>query len=136
MDILRAALGEPKLNYLGKSYGTFLGATYAGLFPGQIGPVRPGRPRPARPTAQDLKAGQAEGFETATQAYVDDCVTDGDCPLGDPRRGDGRGSADFLKGLDSQPLPVTDDQNVTQLTEGWASLGSSRRCTTRRSGAS
>ena len=33
MDILRAAIGEPKLNYLGASYGTFLGSTYAGLFP-------------------------------------------------------------------------------------------------------
>jgi pimeloyl-ACP methyl ester carboxylesterase len=37
MDVLRAALGEPKLNYLGASYGTFIGATYAGLFPSQMG---------------------------------------------------------------------------------------------------
>ena len=33
MDILRAALGDRKLTYVGASYGTFLGATYAGLFP-------------------------------------------------------------------------------------------------------
>ena len=37
MDILRAALGDAKLNYLGKSYGTFLGATYADLFPQRSG---------------------------------------------------------------------------------------------------
>ena len=35
MDILRAVAGDPKLNYLGFSYGTFLGATYAELFPGR-----------------------------------------------------------------------------------------------------
>ena len=33
MDILRAALGDKKLNYLGKSYGTYLGTIYAQLFP-------------------------------------------------------------------------------------------------------
>ena len=37
MDILRAALGDAKLNYLGKSYGTQLGAVYAGLFPQLVG---------------------------------------------------------------------------------------------------
>ena len=33
MDLLRAVLGDQKLNYLGYSYGTFLGATYADLYP-------------------------------------------------------------------------------------------------------
>jgi pimeloyl-ACP methyl ester carboxylesterase len=33
MDWVRRALGERRLNYLGFSYGTFLGATYASLFP-------------------------------------------------------------------------------------------------------
>ena len=37
MDVLRAALGDGQLNYLGKSYGTFLGATYADLFPERVG---------------------------------------------------------------------------------------------------
>lgn len=36
MDRIRQALGDPKLNYLGFSYGTFLGATYADLFPTHI----------------------------------------------------------------------------------------------------
>src|SRR4051795_3624169 len=33
MDLLRRSLGEQRINYLGFSYGTFLGATYAALFP-------------------------------------------------------------------------------------------------------
>ena len=40
MDILRAVLGDEKLNYLGKSYGTYLGAQYAELFPEKVGQVR------------------------------------------------------------------------------------------------
>lgn len=37
MDLLRRAVGAPKLDYFGVSYGTFLGATYANLFPGKAG---------------------------------------------------------------------------------------------------
>src|SRR5207248_258353 len=33
---LRRAVGDPQLNYLGVSYGTYLGATYANLFPGKV----------------------------------------------------------------------------------------------------
>jgi pimeloyl-ACP methyl ester carboxylesterase len=33
MDRIRAALGEPKISYLGYSYGTYLGAVYVSLFP-------------------------------------------------------------------------------------------------------
>ncbi|MGW7408624.1 alpha/beta hydrolase [Streptomyces sp. NPDC054833] len=36
LDQLRRAVGEPRLTYLGISYGTFLGATYANLFPGKV----------------------------------------------------------------------------------------------------
>ena len=37
LDLLRRAAGDPKLHYLGLSYGTYLGATYANLFPGKVG---------------------------------------------------------------------------------------------------
>ena len=36
MDLLRQAVGDPALNYYGNSYGTYLGATYAGLFPSKV----------------------------------------------------------------------------------------------------
>lgn len=37
MDAIRAALGDPKLNYVGLSYGTQVGAEYADLFPSRVG---------------------------------------------------------------------------------------------------
>ncbi|MER7843960.1 alpha/beta fold hydrolase [Kitasatospora sp. NPDC096077] len=36
LDLLRQAVGDRRLNYLGTSYGTYLGATYANLFPGRV----------------------------------------------------------------------------------------------------
>jgi pimeloyl-ACP methyl ester carboxylesterase len=36
MDVLRKAVGDDKLTYLGYSYGTFLGTTYAALFPNKF----------------------------------------------------------------------------------------------------
>ncbi|WP_405528350.1 alpha/beta hydrolase [Streptomyces avidinii] len=36
LDVLRAALGERKLSFTGASYGTYLGAVYATLYPGRV----------------------------------------------------------------------------------------------------
>ncbi|MGK5547544.1 alpha/beta hydrolase [Streptomyces sp. URMC 127] len=36
LDVIRAALGEKRLNFLGVSYGSYLGAVYATLFPGHV----------------------------------------------------------------------------------------------------
>ena len=37
MDVIRAVLGDDKINYLGYSYGTYLGTMYAELFPEKVG---------------------------------------------------------------------------------------------------
>ncbi|MFJ3863248.1 alpha/beta hydrolase [Streptomyces nigra] len=36
LDLIRAALGAPRINYFGYSYGTYLGAVYAKLFPQRV----------------------------------------------------------------------------------------------------
>ena len=82
MDVLRAALGDARLFYLGKSYGTYLGATYADLFPTNIGRMVLDGVIDPRPVGQQLDLGQAEGFEQATRAFVADCVAPAGCPVG------------------------------------------------------
>jgi pimeloyl-ACP methyl ester carboxylesterase len=122
MDVLRAALSETKLDYLGKSYGTFLGATYADLFPTKVGRfVLDGAIDPDL-TSSQVNAGQAVGFETETRAYVQDCVDKGDCPLGSSVDAGMARLREFLKSMDTRPLPLNDPY-IKHLTEGWASLG-------------
>lgn len=81
MDVLRAVLGDQTLTYLGFSYGTELGATYAALFPTKAGRlVLDGALDPTL-TPTQLAAGQAQGFENALRAYVKDCQSSSGCPL-------------------------------------------------------
>jgi len=81
LDVLRSALGDETLSYLGFSYGTLIGATYAGLFPTHVGRmVLDGALDPALDSAA-LGLGQAAGFESALRAYVTDCQGGPKCPL-------------------------------------------------------
>lgn len=122
MDILRAALGEETMTYLGASYGTYLGTVYANLFPERVGRfVLDGAMDPTL-DGPEVGKGQAAGFERATRAYVEDCVAQGSCPLGaDVDSAMARIPA-LLAELDDRPLPVAGD-TVSELTEGWAYYG-------------
>jgi pimeloyl-ACP methyl ester carboxylesterase len=120
MDILRAALGERKLDYLGASYGTFLGATYADLFPDHVGRfVLDGAIDPSLSNAQQA-LDQAGGFETALRAYVKDCVDRGGCYLADTVDEGLLRIKAFLEQVEKKPLPTDDDRD---LTEGLAMVG-------------
>ncbi|USQ79607.1 alpha/beta hydrolase [Ornithinimicrobium faecis] len=122
MDVLRAALGEDQLDYLGASYGTFIGATYAELFPASVGRfVLDGAIDPTM-SGKDMGLGQAAGFEQATREYVQSCVDGGDCPLGDDVDSGMEGITTFLDELDANPLPLDGDA-AGELTEGWGVLG-------------
>jgi pimeloyl-ACP methyl ester carboxylesterase len=82
MDVLRAALGDAKLTYLGKSYGTYLGAWYAQEFPSHVramvldGAVNPGQ------SGLSMNAVQAKGFEVALRSFTANCLALAGCPLG------------------------------------------------------
>jgi pimeloyl-ACP methyl ester carboxylesterase len=81
MDMLRAVLGDEKLNYLGFSYGTQLGATYAGLYPEKVGRMVLDGAIDTTLTSDEVSAQQAVGFENALRAYVEDCQAGKGCPL-------------------------------------------------------
>ena len=81
MDLLRAVLGDEQLFYAGFSYGTFLGATYAGLYPERVGRVLLDAALDPSMSEEDLIRGQARGFEQSLRAYVEDCQAGASCPL-------------------------------------------------------
>jgi pimeloyl-ACP methyl ester carboxylesterase len=82
LDVLRAALGDAKLTYLGKSYGTYLGAWYAQLFPRHVRAlVLDGALNPDAP-ATEINLVQAEGFEVALHSFAANCMDSSGCPLG------------------------------------------------------
>jgi pimeloyl-ACP methyl ester carboxylesterase len=114
VDILRAALGEPRLNWLGKSYGTFLGATYADLFPKNVGRmVLDGAIDPTLSNEQ-LSYGQALGFENALRRFIADCPSHTDCPLKAGGQAGYREVLDLFDELDRRPVRLADGREFTQ----------------------
>ena len=74
-DMVRAVLGQEKLNLLGYSYGTFLGATYAGLFPERVGRfVLDGALDPTL-SVNEVSALQMRGLDASLQHWISDCAT-------------------------------------------------------------
>lgn len=119
MDIARALLGRPKLDWFGASYGTDLGATYATLFPHRVGRmVLDGAVDPSLDAFESAMA-QAVGFDRALDAFIAACAKAKDCPLESDHAGAVRQLQQFLADLDAHPLPVGD----RRLTEGRAYFG-------------
>lgn len=113
MDVLRAALGEDTLTYFGASYGTKLGATYADLFPERAGRMVLDGAVDVGASSRDLSLGQAEGFERALRAYVQNCVdVSDDCFLGDSVDAGTARIAEFLDQVDAQPLDTDTDRQL------------------------
>ena len=110
LDILRAVDGQQVLTYLGFSYGTYLGATYAELFPSNTGRlVLDGAVDPSL-SAEDMSLGQAKGFEASLRAYVENCQS---AKLGCPLSGDVDSGVsqirEFLESTKTAPIPTSDD---------------------------
>jgi pimeloyl-ACP methyl ester carboxylesterase len=101
MEALRAKLGDPKLTYLGYSYGTLLGAEYASAYPGKIRAlVLDGAVDPTIDSVQQDKT-QAAGFQLAFQHYAAHCVQHS-CDLGpNPQNF----IQDLMAKADAHPIP-------------------------------
>ncbi|EDY43007.2 alpha/beta hydrolase [Streptomyces sp. SPB074] len=121
LDIVRAALGERRLDYAGASYGTYLGAVYAELFPRRVGRMILDGAMDPSIDARRLNLDQTTGFETAFRAFLRDCARHEDCPLPATAPAANRALAAFLTGLDRRPLRTGDGTRV--LTEAQAATG-------------
>ncbi len=77
MDGIRAAMGDSKLNYFGYSYGTFLGATYASLFPNNYRAMVLDGPIDAKTYINNPSAGlreQSAAFEVELGRFFQACA--------------------------------------------------------------
>ncbi|MFM6980820.1 MAG: alpha/beta hydrolase [Micrococcales bacterium] len=111
MDIIRAVLGQAKLDYLGFSYGTFLGTVYANLFPDKVGKfVLDGAVDPTMNPA-DESVNQLIGFDSALQAYLRSCVSQASCPFDQDLEQNLLTIKRFLKSLEGNPLKNSDEPN-------------------------
>ena len=83
LDLMREALGDEQLSYVGFSYGTRLGAVYAEMVPARVRAlVLDGAVKPTSDLAE-LGAGQGPAFDRAFERFADACAADADCPLAD-----------------------------------------------------
>lgn len=122
MDLIRAAVGDAKLTYLGLSYGTYLGQTYAHLFPSHVRALSLDGVVDPTLSANDIVLAQAAGFEQNLQAFLTDCrarkTSSSPCQYaqsGDP----GAKLNALMARLDSSPMAVGN----RVLTRGLAIIG-------------
>lgn len=81
LDLIRAALGDEKLNYLGWSYGTKLGAIYADMFPHRVGRMVLDSAIDPALSLVEFNQGQSAALESALGRFFDYCSTVEGCPL-------------------------------------------------------
>ncbi|WP_097993554.1 alpha/beta hydrolase [Streptomyces sp. f51] len=115
LDVLRAALGERELTYLGWSYGTSLGTAYAELFPRRVrAMVLDGAIDPSLDWSQRVLS-QSAGFRRSVDDYADHCaeVAGDSCPADSPDA-----IRALVEGLYTRagraPLPVSDDSSYAE----------------------
>lgn len=108
LDILRAVLGDKKLSYLGYSYGSFLGETYAQLFPKNVGRLVLDGILDGSYSYGEVSLAQAKGFEAAFSNFAAWCAREGkDCPWDTTAAGMKRLQR-FFKAADASPIPTKD----------------------------
>lgn len=122
MDIVRVALNQPVLNYLGKSYGTSIGATYAELFPQRVGRMVLDGALPVGLSQEEVTFGQAVAFEQGVNNFAKYCAESGSCPFTGASEEVAVQLRAFLASLDEQPLSTRSDRELTESLGSYAVL--------------
>ncbi len=114
MDAIRAAVGDDKLTYLGYSYGTLLGATYAQLFPQRVRAlVLDGAIDPRQGLIEGSES-QAKGFERAFDNFHRWCAANAArCPIAPDAR------AAVISAIDKARVSPARSADGREATAGW-----------------
>lgn len=125
MDEIRAALGDNEISYIGISYGTYLGAVYATMFPDHVrAMVLDSAYEPTGDTIEQQYLTQLEGFEGAFDDWASWCAGDRSCAFSaDDAATIGKRWDQLYDGLDAKSL-VVDGRTVNQVTLETATVGS------------
>lgn len=103
LDYLRWLAGDDTLTYLGISYGTFIGATYAELYPQRVG-------RMVLDSAVNITDNesviQAMGFDSSLKDFAQWCLRQGQCPFGKDQTAVINRINQWVVGLDAKPRTV------------------------------
>ncbi len=100
LDVLRALVKDPKLNYFGSSYGTQIGAVYAELFAKTVGRmVLDG----AVNITDDKSVSQTQGFERSLASFAAWCAKQ-ECRLGATKEEVLQRIAELWRRLDENPM--------------------------------
>ena len=120
LDILRATNGNTKLNYLGISYGTRIGAIYADLFPGRVGRVV--LDSAVDPSKREIDSiTETVAFkEGVLREYVEHCQAQDGCPLTGSTDEAVAQLAAFVDGLDQAPLTAPDSDATVNTQDATA----------------
>ncbi|MFD6160467.1 alpha/beta hydrolase [Nocardia sp. NPDC060256] len=112
LDVMRAALGDAKLSYLGYSYGTKIGSAYAEKFPDHVRAlVLDGAIDSSQdPVQESLR--QAAGFQKVFDAYAADCTNKPDCPLGTDKTQTVQRFRALVNPLWDKTVPTTDPRGL------------------------
>ena len=119
LELMRALVnGDGPLDYLGYSYGTYIGATYAELFPEHVGKfVLDGAVDPLLNAFDELIV-QMVGFENGFRAYMTDCLAGAECPFSGTLDSGLQQANALIASVDSMGLVSSDDRALDSATVG------------------
>ncbi|HEX3614507.1 MAG TPA: alpha/beta hydrolase [Sporichthyaceae bacterium] len=114
VDVLRAVVGDAKLNWFGFSYGTYIGSFYAGMFPQRVGRMVLDGPLDPALDQGSLSEEQAAGFQDEFNRYADHCLAGGHCPIGSSRQQITDAVTGLFAKLANEPMDTADQRVLTQ----------------------